>query len=312
MIMLLLYYLNANGMKIIEQRLPRDYDKSFIVFLEAGQFFPYQWHYHPEFELVLVTNSTGRRMVGDHIGYFDKGDLVFMGPRLPHVWVSDSAYIDGLAKESAKAIVIQFEQEFLGQKFINIPEMERLQHFLKLSSHGISIRGHAQHKISRLMVRMLEMNGLQRLSMLFRIFDILSEVKEYETLSSSGYVQRTNLDCSDRFNKVTEYIMRNFDKEISLKEVASVANMAVATFCNFFKDHYRMTFIEYLNTIRIGYACKLLTDPKQHIMEIAYRCGFNNLGNFNRRFKTVKGMTPSAYRKSIDFNITHSHSTVLI
>lgn len=285
--------------------MPQDYDKSFIVFLESGQFFPYQWHYHPEYELVLVTESTGRRMVGDHIGYFDKGDLVFMGPGLPHVWFSDSAYINGIAKEQAKAIVIQFERGFLGPEFVEIPEMGRLQKVLELSRYGMSINGSVQPKIARLMEGMLGMNGLQRLATLFRIFDLLSDATDYQTLSSPGYVKRMNLaSSSDRFNRITEFIMKNFDKDISLTEIAAVANMAIPTVCNFFKNHYRMTFTEYLNTVRIGYACKLLADSKQNIAEVAHCCGFNNIGHFNRTFKAVKGMTPSAFRKTITINIS--------
>lgn len=286
-------------MKIIEQRLPQDYDKSFIVFQERGQFFPYQWHYHPEYELVLVTQSTGRRMVGDHIGHFDKGDLVFMGPSLPHVWVNDETYIKGLAQESANAVVVQFEGSFLGEEFLRIPEMEEVKQVLNLSNQGLHIRGKARDRIAPLMEQMLGMNGIQRLANLISIFDVLVQMPDYELLSSPGYVRRTNLDHSNRIDRVTEYIMRNFEREITLKEIASVASMAVATFCNFFKDHYRMTFIEYVNTVRIGYACKLLAESNLNIMEVAHRSGFNNLGNFNRRFRAVKQMTPSEYRKVI-------------
>ena len=287
-------------MKIIEQRLPQDYDKSFIVFQERGQFFPTQWHYHPEYELVLVTQSTGRRMVGDHIGYFDRGDLVFMGPGLPHVWVSDEVYVNGQASDMANAVVVQFETDFLGDQLLSIPEMEKVRQVFTLSNRGLHIRGKASAEIAILMEQMLDMNGIQRLANLFRIFELLAQASDYEVLSSPGYVQRTEMEHSDRIDRVTEYIMRNFDRDIPLKEIAAVAHMAVATFCNFFKEHYRMTFVEYVNTVRIGYACKLLAESTLNVMEVAHRSGFNNLGNFNRRFKAVKQMTPSEYRKLIE------------
>src|SRR5690606_32431528 len=100
---------NNKIMKSIEVRLPKDFDKSFVVFKEQGQYFPCPWHYHPEYELVLVLKSTGRRMVGDHIGYFEEGDLVCMGPYLPHVWVNDPIYLTGEAPTAAEAIVIHFK-----------------------------------------------------------------------------------------------------------------------------------------------------------------------------------------------------------
>lgn len=288
-------------MKAIEQRLPQDFDKSFIVFRESGQFFPCPWHFHPEYELVLITSSTGRRMVGDHIGYFEKDDLVFMGPKLPHVWMNDPAYINGEADEQADGIVIQFIEKFLGEKFLNIPEMEGFKKILDLSSHGMVIKGDTRDQISSLMKKMMGMGGLKRLAALFTIFDILSTTTEYELLASPGYVQTTQLQCSDRFSKVTEYIMRNFDNDITLPEVASVSNMAVTTFCNFFKEHYRVTFIEYLNTVRIGYACKLLAEKNVNIVEAAYASGYKNLANFNRQFKKFKHMTPTEFRKTINF-----------
>ena len=137
--------------------------------------------------------------------------------------------------------------------------------------------------------------------MLFSIFDLLANTNEYELLASPGFVQNTHLQCSDRFSKVTEYIMRNFDSDITLPDVASFSNMAVTTFCNFFKEHYRVTFVEYLSTVRIGYACKLLADNNKNVVEIAYESGYKNLANFNRQFKRFKNMTPTEYRRTINF-----------
>jgi AraC-like DNA-binding protein len=285
-------------MKAIEQRLPQDFDKSFVVFRETGKHFPCPWHFHPEFELVLVLRSTGRRMVGDHIGYFNDDDLVFMGSGIPHVWINDPQFMSGEAGYQADAIVIHFMDSFLGDKFLSIPEMENFKNILRLSSRGLAYHGKTRERINHLMKNMVTMSGLKRLSALFEIFDMLATSTEYEVLASPGYTQ-VELKASDRFGKVTEYIMRNFDKEITLPEVASIANMAVTTFCNFFKDHFRVTFVEYLNTVRIGYACKLLADDDYNIVEIAYESGFKNLANFNRQFKRYKNMTPTEYRKTI-------------
>lgn len=119
-------------------------------------------------------------------------------------------------------------------------------------------------------------------------------------LASPIYADTTSHRESDRFSNITEYIMKNFDGEISLNQVAAVANMATTTFCNFFKEHYRVTFMEYVTEIRIGHACKLLSDPSKNIVEAAYESGFNNLANFNRQFKKLKNMTPSDYRRMIE------------
>jgi len=286
-------------MKSIEQRLPKDFDKSFIVFQEIGNFFPCPWHYHPEYELVLVKKSTGRRMVGDHIGYFNEGDLVFMGPLLPHVWVNDEPFLNGEAGYMAEAIVIQFVESFVGETFFQIPEMESFKNFLKLSNLGMVITGTAKKKIIKLMDKMVHMGGLQRLAALLKIFDLLSHTSEYELLASPRFVENIQFKSSDQFRKINEYIMRNFQEEIKLPEIAGLANMALTTFCNFFKEHYRVTFIEYLNSVRIGHACKLLSEKELNVVEVAFECGFNNLANFNKQFKKFKKMTPTEYRKTV-------------
>lgn len=290
-------------MKAIEYRVHRDIDKSFSVFSEVGQFFPCPWHYHPEYELVLVNRSSGRRMVGDHIGYFEEDDLVLMGPGIHHVWVNDSMYINGQADHLADAVVVHFLEDFMiGQNMMELPELEPLKRVLTASRRGLLIHGDTKAEINRIMRNMLPKNGIQRLSELFNIFDILNRTDEYEPLASPNYMLRTQQSpfSTDRHSKITDYIMRNFDKEISLNEVASEASMAITTFCNFFKTHYRMTFVEYLNTIRIAHVCKLLAEETdRNIVEIAYECGYNNLANFNRQFKRLKGMSPTEYRRKL-------------
>lgn len=290
-------------MKAIEYRVHKDIDKSFSLFTEVGPYFPCPWHYHPEYELVLVNKSTGRRMVGDHIGYFEEDDLVLMGPGIHHVWVNDAIYLNNQADHLADAIVIHFLEDFLlGKQIIELPELEPLKRVLNASRRGIVIYGETRSQIIKIMRRMKDENGIQRLSSLLSIFDILNRSHEFETLASPNYMMRTKQSAytSDRHSKITDYIMRNFDKEITLNEVAEEASMAITTFCNFFKTHYRMTFVEYLNTIRIAHVCKLLSEESdKNIVEIAYECGYNNLANFNRQFKRLKGMSPTEYKKTL-------------
>src|SRR5690606_7263893 len=136
---------NKLSMKAVEYRLPKEFDKSFIVFRERGLFFPCPWHYHPEYEFVLVNKSTGRRMVGDHIGSFAAGDLVLMGPGLPHVWVNDQNYFKEDNCTEADAVVVHFMDDFLGENFFNLPETEALTKVLDLSHRGLVITGSTRY-----------------------------------------------------------------------------------------------------------------------------------------------------------------------
>lgn len=284
-------------MEYLELNLPQEPDKSFVVFKEIGKFFPCPWHYHPEYEIVSIVKSTGRRMAGDHIGYFTEGDLVLLGPFLPHLWANDAEFINGNGNTLAEAIVIHFKENFLGDQLFKIPEMEAFNNFLKMSNRGIVIKGEAKVKINSLMKKMHDLSGLQRLSFLLSIFDILSGPVEYELLASPGYVENINLNGSDRLKKVIDYIMKNFDQNITLPKAASNANMSLTSFCNFFKENYRLTFVEYLNSVRVGHACKLLTEKDRNIVDVAFGSGYSSLANFNKQFKKYKQMTPTEYRR---------------
>lgn len=288
-------------MKAIEYRLPKEFDKSFIVFNEKGTEFPCPWHYHPEFEFVLVNKSTGKRMVGDHIGHFVAGDLVLMGPNLPHVWVNDNHYKLNKDDDAADATVIHFTSNFIGQEIFNIPEFSSLIEILTLSSRGIHIKGKEGAKIATIMNSMIFETGLKRLSSIFEIFDIICTMKDYNLLASPNFIANKSI-INSRHSRINDYILRNFHKPISLKEVAQEANMATTTFCNFFKEQYRMTFVEYVTQIRIGHFCKLISDKDKSILEAAYICGFNSIANFNRQFKKLKGMSPSEFKRVVEVN----------
>jgi len=285
-------------MKAIEFRLPKEFDKSFIVFNERGSHFPCPWHYHPEFELVLINKSSGKRMVGDHIGNFEPGDLVLMGPNIPHVWVNDKEFLENRDFNAADGVVIHFSSDFIGQDIFKIPECSSLIEIFNLSSRGIHIKGEVNQQIANIMNSMLFESGLRRLSSIFEIFNILCTMKDYQILASPNFTNNAYKE-NNRHSKINDYILRNFHKPITLNEVANEANMATTTFCNFFKDQYRMTFIEYVNHIRIGHFCKLISKNDKSILEAAYDCGFNSVANFNRQFKKVKGMSPSEFKRIV-------------
>lgn len=297
-------------MKTIELQLPMEFDKSFVVFNEKGKFFPCPWHYHQEYELCLVTKSYGRRMVGDHVGRFEAEDLVFMGSMLPHVWVNDPIFLKETSDHEADAIVIHFRDDFLGEGFFDSPEMGKVKNLMKKSMRGIAFKGETRTRVNNIMKEMLDMNGIKRLASLISIFDILSSSDEYELLASPNYSIKPSEDKDPNpLNVVLEYIMEHFDEDIPLADAASMANMGITTFCNFFKDNFRLTFVEYLNSIRIGHACKLLSDNDfLTIAEIAYQCGFNTLANFNRQFRKFKGMTPSEFKNKSELDqVMKSH-----
>ncbi len=94
--------------------------------------------------------------------------------------------------------------------------------------------------------------------------------------------------------------MQNFHENIKIKTLLNIANMSNTAFCMAFKKTYLMTFQEYIKVVRVGYACRLLTEGIKRISEIAFSAGFENLSNFNRQFKDIKGITPSQFKAQVN------------
>ena len=286
-------------MKPILEKLTLEPKYSFVVLKDKLPYYPTPWHFHPEFELVLVVKSTGQRIIGDKIERFSDGDLVFMGPNLPHVYNNDSKYYEERKNLFAEAIVIHFSEESLGKRFFELPEMTLVKQLFLRSHCGLKIEGRTREKIAVKMHRMLSLKGSSRVIALLSILEILSVSAEYKLLSSTGFTLKSNSLETERMTKVHEYILLNFKKNLSLEEVAGIANMTPNSFCRLFKSHTRKTFVTFINEIRIGYACKLISENKKATADICYSSGFNNLSNFNRQFKKITKKSPLQDKKSI-------------
>ena len=286
-------------MKLIIERLNKDAKSSFVLQKDVYSYYPTPWHYHPEYELVLVLRSSGEKIIGDHMSSFTDGDLAFLGPNLPHVYHNSQIYYEENSNLAAEAIVIHFNIDFLGNSFFNIPEMAAIAGFLEESVMGYAIRGNTRQLIAQKMNDMLEMSGSSRIIELLNILHILTETKEKVKLASPGFIQNFKTSGSEQITEVCDYIMKNFTYDITLNQVAKIANMSPNAFCNFFKQRTRKTFVNFLNEVRIGYACKLLSGERHNISEICYMSGFHNLSNFNRQFIRTVNKTPHQYKRDI-------------
>ncbi len=284
---------NVSFMKIANIRLLQEPNKSFIYYKETNPFS--LWHHHPEYELVLITKGRGKRMVGDQISRFGENDLVFVGSYTPHEWLCDQDFFDRSNGFTGEGIVIQFLYDFLGKKFFEIPENSCLKKFLAESTRGYEFYGKAKEKIKDLMIEMSGMNNFERLQALFDIFGIFNTTTDFHILSSPTFTESIYLNEDEPMEKALKYILQNCHKPIHIKDLLRLTNMSNSSFCLAFKNTYRMTFKDYLLNVRIGYACKLLTSTKEKISRIAYKSGFENLSNFNRQFKRIKGITPSRF-----------------
>lgn len=254
------------------------------------------WHYHQEIELVLVLKSTGQRFVGDSIEKFEPGQLVLLGENLPHMWLNDELYFQDESELQADAIAIHFRMDFLGKAFFNTPELAEIKDLIEKAQRGILFLDLDE----TLKNRLSNLTNLIGVEQLLELMAILNELVEWENsryLATEGYIKTFDQTESKRLKEVYAYVFENYQQPISLKRVSEIAHMNPSAFSRFFKKVHRKTFVRYLNEIRIGRACRLLIAGKQSIKNIGYDCGFNNVSNFNRQFKLIRGMTPSQFVK---------------
>jgi AraC-like DNA-binding protein len=284
-------------MKPALQKSPISADHAFEVkFLKDPHFDP-NWHFHPEYQLFIVLKGTGTRFIGDHVSPFKKGDLVFTGPDLPHVWRSDMEYFEGDKQLWTEGIVIYFHDNFLGDEFLRKKQAYRLRQLFTKAQRGMEFTGKTLEKAERLMFDLLESTDFESIVILLNLLNVLANSNEFNLLASAGYTNSLKESDTERMNKVHAYVMRNFREKITLEEVAAIANMTTTSFSRYFKIHANKTFSDFLTEIRIGYSCKLLIEKKMSISQVCYESGFNTLSNFNRQFKAVTHYNPLEYRK---------------
>ena len=255
------------------------------------------WHYHPELELVVILKSQGTAFIGDSMEYFDKGDVFLIGENTPHMWLNDKIYFKKHSKLIAQAIAIHFKKEFLGSAFFKTPEMIHILELFDRSRLGIKFLN-INSKIKEDIDEMTKLKGYEKTISFLNILNNLSKHKEYKLLSNHGFINEFQIKKSKVLDKAHAYIFKNFNKDISLKEVANIANMNSSAFSRLFKKVNRKTYSRYLLELRIGYACKLLLEGKSNIFTICYDVGFNNISNFNRQFKLIMKCTPTEYLKT--------------
>jgi AraC-like DNA-binding protein len=263
---------------------------SFIAFEINQNKLDFFWHYHPEFELTYIVKGKGRRLIGDSHEYFESGDLVLIGPGLPHTWVTD-----GGIKERCEAIVIQFSVDFI-ERFAGLVEMSSINKLLASASHGISITKNKSATSKELIKRLPSKNHIEKITDLLKILDELSRMK-ITALASSFYQPLKGSNNEKRINKVCQYIQKHATEKLTIQKAAELIHLTPGAFCKFFKRATGKTFSDYVNDIRISNVCNDLLATDKQVAEIAYSNGFETITYFNRIFLKKTNTIPSNYRK---------------
>lgn len=266
---------------------------SFSFVHESPPLFDTPWHFHPEYELIYIKNSGGKRFMGDHIGDFDDMELILIGPNIPHFWQNDPR----LSLDQAKAFVVHFRSDFLGEQYFGLPETYGIKKLFEKARLGLRIGGKSKPEICSLIEHLAFHTGFERLLMLQKILLLVSEAAELEPLASAGFVDNFKPSQDDRMNRIYEYVMYNFREKMTLTDISAVACLSEVAFCKYFKSHTGKSFFNFLNDIKIGYACRLLLESNMNIAEVCYESGFNNLSHFNQQFRRHLKSSPQRYRE---------------
>ena len=283
-------------MKALFEKITIGEQNSLLVRRFQMSHFDVPWHYHPEYELTYILRGDGRRFVGDHVESFVAGDLVLIGPDMPHFWRSDEDYYQDEPTLQAEWVVVQFPIAFSQAVLANLPEASTVTDLLNRPRYGLRFSPAASARMAQEIDQLTAQMGLNQVLSVLHILDQLATDRDAQPLASDGCQLAPGTAETERMKRVFEFILNHFREEIRVEQIASVAGLAPAAFCRYFKRRTRKSFVEYLNELRIGHARKLLTNIDLSVGQIGLDCGFNNVSHFHRQFKLHTGMTPLKYQ----------------
>lgn len=257
------------------------------------------WHYHDYYEISFITEGTGKRFVADSLDEFYPGDLVFVSPNIPHTWVVDKEQVTTNVRK-LEMVYLQFTDATLVKEMLALSEFKNAARALSLSERGIKIIGETLNEASNILLQMPYADTFNRFILFLELLDVIGKSKEIIPLASKEYINKSFNTDNKRIRIIHEYFMNHYRDEIDLSQIASLVNMAEGSLCRFFKMQAGQTIFEYLNKIKVDFACKLLMNKELSITEVAFDSGFNNLSHFNKQFKQITGFTPKSFRMRFD------------
>ncbi len=259
--------------------------------------FTYLWHFHAEYEIIYVQESTGERFVADSMEFFYPGDVILLGSNLPHYMRSHEKYYKGDSSQRVKGVVIQFAHDYMSHAINNYADLIHIKLLLEKSRRGIHFPYPECSNIIKCIEKLPTYKGIDRIVNLLLLLNKMANFKDSRILGSPQFSDRISLFSDNRLDKILSYINYHYIENLKLDHIASIVSMNKTSFCRYFKEKTGKSFVDYIQDLRIGYACKLLIGTLLDISQISLECGFNTTCHFNKIFKRNTGFTPSEYRK---------------
>lgn len=270
---------------------------SFSIRQDVLPHFYHRYHYHPEVELLHIEQGTGTWFVGDHVQRFEGGELLLIGSGLPHYLRSDESYFRGDEAMEARAQVVHFLPSLFGDAFLGLTENRAIAQLLEGARKGFTIQGGTRKLVLEQIRFMLSDGRMNQVLQLYQTLDLLSTSEDLIPLSRLAAEPVGQAGESDRMSRIYAYAAGNLDRRISIDEIAREAHMSPHSFCRFFRQKTGRRFTDFLNDMRIDYACLLLREQGLSTKQVLARAGFNNSTHFNNVFKRITGQTPYQYAR---------------
>lgn len=256
------------------------------------------WHYHPAYELLYISKSSGIRFVGDSVAHFSPGDLVLVGSNLPHLWRNDPSYYEASSTNPVKTVVIKFRKDFIGEKTFSYPEFSAINQMLEEAKYGLYFGQKISKKLHGELIQIVDLHPAEQSIKLLGLLHQLSQTGNRKRLSSTD-MRQYSTESSQRIDLVIKYISDHYASNIYLQDVADIACMTTNSFCRFFKKMTNKSFTQFLNEVRVRNATRLLLEDNLSVSQVCYMVGYNSITNFYKQFKQIMGSTPNHYRQTI-------------
>jgi len=285
--------MNRAGNNIQREITPLSQGDCLLVFDRVKSKFDFPVHFHPEYELNFIQHAANaERIVGDHKSLINETELVLVGPNIYHGWNNGQCN-----SEQIHEITIQFHRDLIHESLLARNMMKPIRDLLSNASRGVLFSENTIQQVAPQLQQLSQKKGMDAFIGLISALHTLS-VSENQKLLCSADMNTTDFANSDRLKKAFEYIGQNYQEKIWINDVAQFLNITETTLSRLIKKRTGKSFVDFLNDYRIGFASRWLTETNQSIAEIAVRCGFHNISNFNRIFRRNKGCTPSQYREN--------------
>ena len=283
-------------MKIYSEITPLRDENIFIIQNHTNAVFDYPIHLHPEFELNLVMNCSGRRIIGDTVNEFNQTDLVLLGPNLYHKWERTDKH-----NSKASVITIQFDKNLIDNNIFTTSSLKPIKKLLENSFRGLSFDGETKRNLILKLHDLIHLTGFDATIQFLSILNDLAKSGDSNFIAGASFSSKFEFSKNQKIHKTYDYIIENYKSDnLSLKKIAQINNMSDSAFSHFFKKRTNKNFTQFVIEFRITQTIKLLQETNKTIREICFECGFNNVSNFNRIFKKKMKVTPKEYRNNIE------------